>query len=63
MRRRRNVPLRRSTISAMPALRTLNSMKFTSMPGDERTNPVGTLPLALPESRTLTESTGEANWR
>ena len=38
-----SVPFWRSMMSAMPAVMRLNRMKFTIMPGELRTNPLGRL--------------------
>ena len=52
------VPFWRSMMSAMPAVMRLNRMKFTSMPGELSTNPLGVWPAAAPASTTLVATAG-----
>ena len=56
-----SVPLRRSTMSAMPAVIRLNRMKLTIMPGELRTKPLGIWPAAAPASTTLVAAAGWAS--
>ena len=56
-----SVPFCRSTMRAMPAVSRLNRMKFTIMPGELRTNPLGIWPAAAPASTTLVLTAGLAS--
>ena len=56
--RRCSVPFWRSTMSAMPAVMRLNRMKFTIMPGELSTKPLGVWPAAAPASTTCVLAAG-----
>ena len=59
--RRCSVPFWRSTMSAMPAVMRLKRMKFTIMPGELRTKPLGVWLAAAPASTTFVLAAGEAS--
>ncbi len=56
-----SVPFWRSMMSAMPAVIKLKRMKFTIMPGELRTKPLGVWSAAAPASTTFVLAAGAAS--